>query len=91
MNITITDNLGVVLNAEVEVMTRKVVSMAIDDQADAELAYVAMAVVSGVLEAESMRKDKFLVPGSWNSGAGAAAPALRSVRPEAPTCEGGCE
>jgi len=54
MNITITDNLGVVLNAEVEVITRKVVSMAIDDRVDAELAYVAMAVVSGVVEAESM-------------------------------------
>ena len=88
MNITITDNLGVVLNADVEVITRKVVSMAVDDRVDAELAYVAMAVVSGVLEAESMARSS---PPPWLLGAGTGAPPLRSVRPEAPTCEGGCE
>lgn len=102
MRIVVTNDAGITCDAELNDGERRVTSMRLDDD-DADRTLVGLCVLSGciaaVLESMSQQKltmrqaaDEYVSEGNMDCSRlrlqGVGAPAMRSLRPEAPTREG---
>jgi hypothetical protein len=105
VRIVVTNDAGITCDAELNDGERRVTSMRLDDD-DADRALVGLCVLSGCIAAvmEDVARNKLTlrqaadeyVRGENEDSSrrllqGAGSPAMRPLRPEAPTCEGGCE
>lgn len=86
MRIVVTDN-GAIVDAQIDVATRQVESLLVDDERLTD-ALKGLAVLCGCVEAvlRAEYEKKFPVQGSRFPVETATV-----TRPDVPTCEGGCE
>lgn len=91
MRIVVTEAGGLVCDAEIDVGSRKVASLMLDDEAQADT-LKGLAVLSGCLEAvlrlEFEARAVATTPGSMRR---ATTSTTIQARPDVPACEGGCE
>jgi len=84
--ILIMDGQRVLVSAEIDVPARKIVSLMIDDEDPLRGVFVGLSLLDAYIQ-EEMGKRADWVEKNRSDKTDRA----NSVRPEPPTCEGGCE